>query len=181
MPKQKAKREGLTARQRKFVAVYRAERNATRAAIAAGYSEKTAYSAGARLLKNVGVASALNKKLAADVEKFDIRGDEILAELRRIALSDIGQAFAADGKLKPIHEIPEDTRRAMAGLETDELWAPIGDGEGRAHIGDIRKVKFWDKLRALELLGKNLKLFTDKVEHSGNVTLEQLVAGGVDE
>jgi phage terminase small subunit len=47
------------------------------------------------------------------------------------------------------------------------------DGRGRRQT--VRKVKFWDKVKGLELLGKHLKLFTEKVEHSGSLTLEQLV------
>ena len=54
-------------------------------------------------------------------------------------------------------------------------------GSERVWNGYIKKIKFWDKPRALELLGKNQKLFTEKVEHSGSVTLEQLVAGSHEE
>jgi phage terminase small subunit len=148
MPKQK----GLNAKQQRFVAAYRADPNATKAAIAAGYSAKTAYSAGARLLKNVEVAAALNKKLAQDVEKFDITGDKVLEELRAIGFADLTHAGIA--KI----------------AETGDLGAP-----------SAFTVKCADKLKALELLGKNLKLFVDRVEHSGSLTLEQLVAGGGDE
>jgi phage terminase small subunit len=174
MPDQKAKRDGLTPKQRKFVAAYRAEGNATKAAIAAGYSEKTAYSAGARLLRNVGIASALNKKLAQDVEKFDIRGDEVLRTLKELAFFDPAAFYGEDGQLKSIHEIPLAARRALGGLETEELFD--GHGEERARVGDTVKVKWSDRIRALELLGKHLKLFTDRVEHSGKLTLEQLLS-----
>ena len=42
-----------------------------------------------------------------------------------------------------------------------------GTGRDREKVGVTRKVKFWDKPRALELLGKYLKMFTDKFEHTG--------------
>jgi len=41
------------------------------------------------------------------------------------------------------------------------------------------KVKFLDKLKAIEVLGKNLKMFVDRVEHSGSLTLEQMVEGSI--
>lgn len=50
----------LTAKQQRFVDAY--DGNATKAAIAAGYSEKTAYSAGQRLLKNVGIRTAIQER-----------------------------------------------------------------------------------------------------------------------
>lgn len=139
----------LNIRQQKFVAAYRADPNATKAAIAAGYSAKTAGTAGSRLLKNVRVAAELNRKIARDVEKFGITGDKVLDELRSIGFADLTPAGIA--------------RIA----ETGDLGAP-----------SAFTVKCADKLKALELLGKNLKLFTEKVEVSGTLTLEQLVAGG---
>ena len=64
----------------------------------------------------------------------------------------------------PIHEIPEEIRRAISGLETFEEFE--GFGKDREKIGDTKKLKFWDKPRALELLGKHLGLFVDKVDHT---------------
>ena len=51
----------MTERQRRFAEIYAAEPNATRAAEAAGYSGKTAYSQGQRLLKNVEVATHIRE------------------------------------------------------------------------------------------------------------------------
>ena len=51
--------DGLTAQQRSFVAEYLKDNNATQAAIRAGYSKKTAYSIGQRLLKKVEIAQAI--------------------------------------------------------------------------------------------------------------------------
>lgn len=51
----------MTPRQEKFCIEYLIDLNATQAAIRAGYSEKTAYSMGQRLLKNVEIKSRIKE------------------------------------------------------------------------------------------------------------------------
>lgn len=159
----------LTAKQARFVAEYLKDLNATKAAERAGYSAKTAHSQGPRLLEHVEVKRALNEHSKRRAERVEIKADDVLRELRRLALVDIGEAFDTEGRLKPIHEIPIDVRRAMSAVEVQQVFDH--DGEHRYHSGDLMKVKFWDKTKGLELLGKHLKLFTDKVEHSGGVVI----------
>lgn len=156
----------MTPKQKRFVAAYLKNPNATQAAIEAGYSAHTAGSQGHDLLKNPEIAAAVGKNL----EKAEIEAVEVLRELRRIALCDIGGAFDEDGKLKAIKDMPEDVRRAISAVETEELWEPQLDDAGHKrmeHTGDVRKVKFWEKTKALEQLGRYLKLFVDKQEISG--------------
>ncbi len=162
----------LTPKQERFVQEYLLDLNATQAAIRAGYSEKTALQSGPRLLGNVGVKNAIDEALSRRAQRVEVRADDILRELMRIALADISLAFGEDGQLLKIKEMPEEIRRAVAGVETEELWE--GSGDSRMRIGDTVKVKFWNKPQALELLGKHLKLFTDKVEHSGEVNIVNL-------
>lgn len=159
----------LTPQQARFVAEYLVDLNATQAAIRAGYSENTAESQGSRLLSVAKVRAAVDAAMQRRSQRVEVKADDVLRELMRLAFVDLGKAYREDGTLLPIHEIPEDVRRAMAGLEVDEIWE--GFGEDRRQVGVTRKVKFIDKARALELLGKNLKLFTDKVEHSGGVSV----------
>lgn len=156
----------LTPKQQRFVAEYLVDLNATKAAERAGYSAKTARQQGARLLSNAAIADSVARGKRASFERVEVKADDVLRELLRIGLVDLRQAFTAEGALKPIHEMPEDVARALAGVEVEELFE--GKGEERAQTGRLRKVKFWDKPRALELLGKHLKLFVDKVEHAGD-------------
>ena len=64
--------------------------------------------------------------------------------------------------LKNIHDIDESTRRAISSLETFEEFE--GYGDNREKIGDTKKIKLIDKTKALELLGKHLGMFKDKIE-----------------
>lgn len=150
------------------MAAYLQTLNATAAARAAGYSEKTAESQGSRLLSNAKVRQAIDEALARRAARVEVKADDVLRELLRVATVDLGAAFAPDGKLLPLKDMPVDVRRALASVEV----TTIGGEEG---VAQLSKVKFWDKTRALELLGKHLKLFTDKLEVEGKLTLAQLV------
>lgn len=93
------------------------------------------------------LARALRDEVTA-VKKLE----DVEAEVARIAKVDIAKAYDDTGRLKSIHDIPEDVRRAIAGVEVEELFE--GQGESSVKIGDLVKVKFWDKPRALEMLAK---------------------------
>jgi len=97
----------------------------------------------------------------------------VLRELRRLGLSDIRKIFKEDGSLKPVEEWPAEISAAVASIEVDELFE--GSGKERQQIGFTKKVKFWDKGRALELLGKNLRLFIERHESANVAKLEDLV------
>ena len=114
-------------------------------------------------MSNPAIRSAIDKALAAQVERVEVKADDILRELLRILRTDIGDVLGPDGALLAVKDMPVDVRRAVSSIEVSEEQV---DGVA---VGEIKKLKFWDKPRAAELLGKHLKLWTDKVEHSGEV------------
>lgn len=147
--------------------------NATQAAIAAGYSKKTAYSSGSRLLKRAEVKNRIDEIVKQQVDNITITSDRIIKELAFLGTADVSKAFDTNGNLLPIHEIPEDVRRAIAGFELVE--ERDENGEGTGHM--TKKVKFWDKNTSLLGLAKVFKMLTDKVEHEHKVTLENFLGG----
>lgn len=126
------------------------------------------------LLTKPDVAARIDVLRAELAAKADVETVTVIGELKRIAFSDLRKVYDAHGNLLPIHQLPDDVAAAIAGIEVVTKTVPGSDPVAVAHVV---KVKQWDKPRALELLGKYLKLFTEKVEHSSTVTLEQLVAG----
>lgn len=112
-------------------------------------SPATAATAGPELLRNPQVAALVGKAAARVVEKLDFTAERVMAELARLAMVDTSRAFDAKGKLLPIHEIPEDVRRAISGFEYD---------------GELRKVRFWSKDNALGLLAKHHGLLREILE-----------------
>lgn len=169
-PSAQAKREA-------FVREYLIDLNSTQAAIRAGFSAKTAAQAGHRLFTKVEIRTAIDDAIAARAEKTGLTAELIIAELLHIARVDIGALYDDTGALKPIHDIPEAARRAIGGIDMDELWE--GQGADREQVGITKKVKLLDKIRALELLGKHLKLFVDRMDVTSNgLSLAELVALG---
>jgi phage terminase small subunit len=156
----------LTPKQERFVAEYLANGlNATKAAIDAGYSERTAESQGSRLLRNVKVAALIGGKTKIRMEKLEITADRVLQELAKLAFFDPRKFFNSDGSAKQVTDLDDDTAMALAGMEVFELFE--GAGEQKHAYGLSKKFRLADKGQNLERLGKHLKLFTDKTEHTG--------------
>jgi len=80
--------DGLTAQQRLFVAEYLKDRNATQAAIRAGYSTKTADQIGHQLLKKTSVAQAIERQQKASIERTLGSADEVLSQMWQLATFD---------------------------------------------------------------------------------------------
>lgn len=82
------KESTLAPKQAAFVREYLIDLNATQAAIRAGYSAKTAYAAGERLLRHVEVAALLKKAMADRAERNDIKADRVIKEAWSIMTAD---------------------------------------------------------------------------------------------
>lgn len=95
-------------------------------------------------------------------------------ELKAIAMSDIRLAFNPDGSVKPVEEWPDALAKTVQSVEVNELFE--GYGKDRTHIGYTKKLKFWDKVKALELLGKTMALFIDRHQVQGVLKLEDIIA-----
>lgn len=124
--------------------------NGGKAAVAAGYSEKTSHQAASRLLRDVQIRDAIAQRRAALVEKFELTTERTLREIARLAYADPRKFYNADGTLKQVHELDDDTAATIASVELEEIKA---DG---VVIGMTRKVKQWDKNAALEKAMKHL-------------------------
>jgi phage terminase small subunit len=164
----------LTPKQAKFVLEYLANGlNATKAAISAGYSDKTAESQRSRLLSNVKVAAAISDKSQITLGKLEFSVDRTLNEIARLAFFDVRKIFEADGSLKNIHTIDDDSAAAISGLEVTELFDPVqqkdgAEGEPQKHVfGLLKKVKLADKGSALDKLMRYHALYRDKIQHTG--------------
>jgi phage terminase small subunit len=167
----------LTKKQELFVLEYLKDLNATRSAIAAGYKPKSAYSMGSQLLKNINVATALSKRLGKHTAKLELTAERVLDGLERLAFFDMRKFYREDGSLKAIPELDEETAFALCGMEVEEAYEHFGKGQAKP-TGQIKKIKVADRGQNLERLGRYFKLFTDKVEHSGEISLAERIAAG---
>ncbi len=157
-----------TDKQKRFVQEYLIDLNATAAAKRAGYSEKTAYSQGQRLLKNVEVQAAIQKAEQERSERTEISADRVLEELAIVAFADMGHyvQLAEDGGVYlDFSAIPEGGTRAIAEIVQDEF----GEGKG-SEARTIRRTRFklHSKLGALAAIAKHLGMFVVRHEHAGH-------------
>lgn len=148
----------LNEKQRRFVAEYLVDLNATQAAIRAGYSEKTAHSQGPRLLEHVGIQAAIAAANQKRQHRTEITQDRVLQELARLGFSDLRRIFAEDGRLLRPEEWPDDVAASVASIEV--VTRSVGEGD----VEHVAKVKLWDKPKAIEMIGRHLAMFTDKLE-----------------
>ncbi len=149
------------ARREIFIREYLKDLNATRAAIAAGYSEKTAEAAASRLLRNVKVKRRIEELMAQKVEKLDITVERVLGELGRLAFCNMHDYIVVqeDGTAyTDLSKLTRDQAAAISEVNTEEYVE--GKDENARTIRKV-KLKLVDKRGSLELLGKYLKLFTD--------------------
>jgi phage terminase small subunit len=169
----------LSKREEVFAREYLRDLNGKRAAIAAGYSESTAEAQASRLLRKSKVKALVAELTEKKFEKLNISAEWVLGELRKLAGYDAGAIFNDDGSLKPIKEWDASARAALVGLDHEKLFEHFGKGQAK-HVGATVKVKLADKLRALELLGKYLKLFTEKVELDATTNFTEALARVLD-
>ncbi len=153
-------------RRHNFIQAYIANGgNATQAAIKAGFSEKTADQQGSRLLKDVKVQAELEKQREILRQKFGLTAENVLREVARISFFDPRALVDAQGNIRNLNDLDEDTARAVASVEVIEEYA--GRGQDRESIGFTKKVKVFDKNAALEKAMKHLGLYKDQIELTG--------------
>lgn len=156
---------GFNDRVKLFIAAYVKDPNGRQAAIAAGYSAKTADVQASRLLRNVKVRMAVDAAIAELARKTGVSAERTMREEGRIGYSDARKLFDKDGSLIPIHELDDETAASIASVEVFEEFE--GRGEDRKLVGFTKKIKLWDKNTALTNLMKHYGLLKERVEHTG--------------
>jgi phage terminase small subunit len=158
----------MNVKQEQFCREYLIDLNAAQAAIRAGYSKRSARTIGHRLLTNDDVQATISKLKADRSREVGVDAQWVLKRLVRIADFDIRKLFDNEGNLLPIKQLDEDTALALASIDIGE----ITNGDG--FISQTKKVKAIDKRAALELIGRHVGMFVDKVETKiteGQVTI----------
>ncbi len=143
----------MTPKQELFVKGFLIDLNATQAAIRAGYSKKRADAIGYDLLRNTEVQTAIQAAMNKRSAKIEITADRVLEEIANMAFVNIQDLYDENGILKPINELP---RHVAAGIQSVKV--------NLTEACAVQEVKLWDKKGALELLGKHLRLFADRLE-----------------
>jgi len=173
--------DGLLPKQAAFVAEYLLCGNASKAALAAGYSPKTARKIGAENLTKPDIAAVLGQKTAEIAARQDERLaameltiERVRRETARIAFFDPRKMFAPDGRPLAITELDDDTAAVINGLDVLEEYE--GSGQDRVLVGHVKKYKILDKNNALDRAAKILKMY-DEDKKAPTDTLASLLLG----
>ena len=166
----------LTDKQTLFISEYCIDCNATRAALAAGYSEDTAAKIGWENLQKPEIAKAVREKLLEMASRAEITAGAVLRELALLAFADMGQysTIDEDGNVRmDFRQMGPDGMRAVKKIKQEVQF--VGDANEKM---PILKTEFelYDKQAALDKLMKYMGLYAKdnerKVEHSGEVNVK---------
>jgi len=174
-----SKLKPLTPKQQRFVAEYLKDLSATQAAIRAGYAAGSAHVNGPRLLKYPQVKAAIAAKEQRIIQKAELSAERTLEELRRIAFLDPRRFYypaghPQAGMLKPVTELDEEVAACLAGNEVAR--ANLNPTDGKRDEEWLHKIKYFDKLKALEMLAKHFALLKDIVDVTVTTDWEKLAA-----
>ena len=156
----------MTEKQQRFVEEYLIDLNATQAAIRSGYSAKTADVQGSRMLGNVKVQQAISEIMANRSKRTGVNQDMVVQELARIAFVKMTDVVNADGEIRP--DASDDDLACIESVKYKRSDTDTGSSEER-------EIKIASKLKALELLGKHLGMWNDKLDV--NVTAPIVISG----
>lgn len=147
----------MTQKQKRFIEEYLIDLNATQAAIRAGYSPDTAQQTGSENLSKPVIRAQIDRAMAERSKRTGVNAERVLQELAKIGFADVTDFVTIEGrsvKVKTTDQMPRDKLGAIAGIK-----------EGANGI----EIKLNDKEKALELIGRHLGMWNDKVELSGEV------------
>ena len=151
----------LTEKQRRFVDEYLIDLNATQAAIRAGYSVKTAREQASQNLTKLNIQQAISEKMAERSKRTGVNQDRIVLELAKIAFVNAADVIDSDDATIKAGATADDTA-AIQSVKVKVI--PTKEGEGVE-----REIRLNDKLKALELLGKHLGMWNDKLDVNLNI------------
>lgn len=157
----------LTKKQQLFVDEYLIDLNATQAAIRAGYSVNSARDIGCENLTKPNIQQAIAEHMAERSKRTGVNQDRIVLELAKIAFVNMGDLIdLKNGSI--LTTAKTDDLACIEGFKYKESDNDYG--------GSVeREVKFASKLRALELLGKHLGMWNDKLDV--NITQPVVIMG----
>ena len=146
----------LTAKQQRFIDEYLVDFNATQAAIRAGYRKQNAYQIGSENLRKPKIQSEIARRQGDLQKRTEVSQDRVVKELARIAFVDASVVCVTD-----FDKLTDDQRAAIQGIKpTNFGW----------------EIKLCDKIKALELLGRHIGMFADKLEVKGSIDIASVLA-----
>lgn len=153
----------LTDKQELFAREFIKDLNATQAVIRAGFSEKSARNQAYRLMTNDDVLNRIAELKADRNEQVGVDAAYVLRRLTEIDQMDVLDILLANGELKPIKDWPKVWRTTLSGMDVVEM----ASADSAALL---KKIKWPDKVKNLELLGKHVTVQAFREQTATEIT-----------
>jgi len=165
----------ITDKMRQFVDEYLIDLNGTQAAIRAGYSESTAQEQSSQLLARPDIRALIEQAQKDRVDRVQINQDTTVNELKTIAFSDVADfVIVKEGGVieqRPFNELKKEQTRCVKRIKQTVRTAQSSDGTV-IHQTAVLELELYDKVKSLELLGRHLGIFNDKLTLDGALPLQ---------
>lgn len=168
----------LTRKQELFCLEYCKDFDGLRAAISAGYSEKSAASQASQLLNLPKIQEEIRKRGQKALTKVEISVEKVLKELSLMGFSNMLDYMTINDDGQADIDLSKLSREQAAAIQEVTVDTTGGSGDGERRKVLRTKLKLAPKTPALELMGKYLKMFVDKVEVTGDSALLDRLAAG---
>lgn len=166
------------AKREQFCREYIIDLNGTQSAIRAGYSEKTANRIASEMLSKPDIQARIAELMQERSDRVRIDASYVLNRLVEIDQMDVADILTEDGSLKPIKDWPKVWRTTLSGLDVMTVF----NSEEATTESVLKKIKWPDKVKNLELLGKhvNVNAFAEKKHEGGNEDLAESISKLID-
>ncbi len=176
-PKRKSTQyKPLTAMQESYAQEYtKCPENQTQAAINAGFSPNTAAVKASVMMRDERIQKRIAELMEERNKRLRVSADYVLLRLVEIDKMDVIDILNDDGTLKPIREWPKIWRTTLSGFD---LSSTIMNMDETSIETILKKIKWPDKVKNLELIGKHVDVnaFKERLEVSGTVTIADRMA-----
>ncbi|MBF2790360.1 terminase small subunit [Enterobacter asburiae] len=178
-PKRKSTQyKPLTAKVEAYCQEYiKCPENQTQAAINAGYSHKTAAKFASQNMRDERVKKRIAELMAERNKRMRVSADYVLMRLVEIDQMDVIDILDDEGGLKPISQWPKVWRTSLSAMDINRIRMAGKDDEDDIE-STLQKIKWPDKVKNLELIGKHVDVnaFKERLEVSGTVTIADRMA-----
>lgn len=167
----------LTAMQEAYCQSYiKPPENQSQAAIDAGFSPNTAAVKASVMMRDERIQKRIAELMEERNKRNRVSADYVLMRLVEIDQMDVIDILNDDMSIKPVSEWPKVWRQYLTGFELADMFE--GRGDEKELVGILKKIKWPDKVKNLELIGKHVDVnaFKERLEVSGTVTIAERMA-----
>lgn len=150
--------------------------NQSQAAIDAGFSPNTAAVKASVMMRDERIQKRIAELMEERNKRTRVSADYVLLRLVEIDQMDVIDILNDDMSIKPVSEWPKVWRQYLTGFELADMFE--GRGDEKELVGILKKIKWPDKVKNLELIGKHVDVmaFKERLEVSGTVTIADRMA-----